>query len=105
MAKQVGRNRNITDTAVTDVVNVNSSTAQTLVAANPDRIGLIVSNDSNQELWIRYYPAADDNDQKGIFLENNRSGHWEMPTDNIYTGEVSVIMDSGGTKTISFTEY
>lgn len=105
MAKKIERNKNTFDTATTGTVTVNSSTAQTLVPANPDRTGLIVSNDSNNELWIRYYPASVDNIQQGILLENGRAGHWEMPTDNIYTGEVSIIRDGGGNSSFSYTEF
>lgn len=105
MPQRNERTKNTNDGATTGTVVVNSSTAQTLVPANPERIGLIVSHPGTQELWIRFYPAAQDNDQTGIYLENNGERTWQMTPDNIYTGEVSVIMDGGGNKTIHYTEW
>jgi len=98
------RTRNTNDDPNHGTVDVNSSTAQTLVAANPDRIGLTVSNPHNQGLWIRPYPASDDNDEVGIYLAPNQPPY-EIKADNIITTEYSIIMNQGGTKTIPFVEY
>lgn len=103
MVRKTGRTQNTNDEANTGSVNVNSNTAKTLIPANPDRVALIVSNNSNKDCWIRFYEASLDNLKKGILLR--KESVWSMPNDNIYTGEVSVIMANGGNNTIHFTEY
>ncbi len=110
MPLRIGRNRNSNDSAdVNSGVTLNSSTSVVIAAANPDRISFIVDNNSAQkESWIKLQPAATDDDKKGIFLarRSNASGNtsWSMDTDNIYTGEISAIADSGS-PIVYVTEY
>lgn len=109
-----GRNQNLNDEARVDVVNVTSVSSVVIAPANPDRIAFTVClahGASNEDVYIRLYPSADDNDLKGITLSRRLSGNdnldntrWEMSTDNVYTGEISAISVSGDVD-VSVTEY
>ncbi len=95
MAEKIGRNRNTNDNAdVSGAIALNSSTATTVSSANDERIFFHVDNDNAANgFWVRLYPAAQDNLKQGIFVTGktgNRS-FWDMPIDNIYTGEISAI--------------
>ena len=85
------------------LITANQTTAVTLVVANIERIGLTITNTSNQSAWIRFKTAATDNTKHGIFLSSNEP--WTMPSGSIYTGEVSVILDSGINKDVAFLEW
>lgn len=103
MAKKTGRNRNTTDASVTTTVNVGSTTAVTVAAANPDRISVLITNPNNQAFWVRERPAASDNlkDGEGVLP----AGKYRTIPDNIYTGEISVIFETGGgTKPVIIVE-
>jgi len=103
MAK-IERLRNTNDTSNSGSVVVGSASAVTLVAANPKRLSLVVTNNSNQLLWVREFPAATTPTLKEpIRIEPNSSREIMMP-DNPYTGEVSAIMNNGGNKTVPFSE-
>jgi len=102
MAKFIGRNMNRTDTATLTSVAVSSGASITLVSANTDRMGLIISNPNNQSCWIKEQAASTDDDKKGYYVLPG--GKFIMPKDNIYTGEISAIFDSGGSKTLYIVE-
>lgn len=110
MTLSIGRNRNSNDVADVKVgVELNSTTTTIIAAANPDRISFMVDNNSNiKEAWIKLQPASTDDDKKGIFLARrvDASGEtkWRMDPDNIYTGEISAIADSGS-PLVYVTEY
>lgn len=94
MAKTIGRNQNFTDTAtLSAAIALNASTSTTVQAANVDRIDFTFSNPSNKDVWLKRQAASVDNDKKGIFVPRN--GFYEIPTDNVYTGEYSAIAVSG----------
>lgn len=105
MTKKVGNNRNFQDTSVTTTVTVNSLTATVLAPANPDRLWVRISLDSgtlNQEVFVREYPAATDNNKAGELLIREISSNHSLfkPcyytfADNVYTGEISGIADAG----------
>ena len=79
MTKIVGGNLNTTDETVTTTVTVNSVTAVTLLAANPDRLYARISLDSgvaNTEAFIREYPAAADNIKHGELLIREKDSGW-----------------------------
>lgn len=107
MAKQIGRNRNFNDTAdVKDAVSV-GNTSVVIAIANAERMGFHVNNNEEAKaVWIKLQPADDDDDKKGIFLNRKDKGigHWDMSSDNIYTGEICAIADSGNSK-VYVTEY
>ena len=104
----IGRNININDTAtVADGITLNATTSTVIAVANADRIFFHVDNNfSDKAVWIKLQAAGVDNDDKGIFLNEKEKGatKWEMPPDNIYTGEISAIADDGN-PTIYVTEY
>ena len=100
--KTIGRNTNKTDIAVLDSVSVGSGASVKVVDANEARIGLVISNPNNQACWIKEQSASIDNDKKGYYVIPG--GKYIMPTDNIYTGEVSAIFASGGSKTLYWVE-
>lgn len=108
MTLQLGRNINKADIAtVSDAIAVNTSTSVKVADANPDRIFLHINNDANDlAFWIKLQPASIDNDKKGIFADKEAKGRfdWEMPSDNIYTGEISVVSDASN-QNIYVTEY
>ena len=108
MVQIIGRNQNTNDTAtVSSAITLNATTSVLVAAANPNRTYLrIDGNSSNQGIWIKLQATADDNDKKGIFIQANTIGvsHWEMPFDNIYTGEVCAIADANG-PAVYITEY
>ena len=81
---------------------LNSTTSTKIKDSGSDFVGFAVSNESTIDIWIKFQPASDDNDKKGIFLE--RGGFYEMPTGQRYTGEISAISDSG-TPTINVVFY
>ena len=101
--KTIGRNLNTTDTATLgSAVALNSSTSIKLVDSLSDRIFFSLSNTTNKDVWLKLQAANIDNDAKGIYVP--RGGYWEMPADNIYTGEISAIAVSG-TPSVYITEY
>lgn len=100
--KTIGANINKSDEPENNSVSVDSATAVTLVPAKANRIYLSVSNSNNQSVWVKYQASSIDNVKTGIYILPG--GHWEMPEQDKYTGEVSVIMANGGTKLIDFIE-
>jgi len=103
MAKTIGRNTNTADVAaLPNAIALNSATSVKIADANSARINFTVSNPSSQDVWLKFQAAAIDNGKKGIFLFKRTI--YEMPTDNIYTGEISAIAVSGG-PVVSVTEF
>lgn len=103
-----GRTFNTNDTAdVKGGITLNASTSVTIAVANPNRIFFYVdSNFPEKACRIKLQPAAEDNDQKGIFLNEKEKGKtwWQMPSDNIYPGEISAIAVDGN-PVVYVTEY
>ena len=107
MVKDTGRNRNSNDEADTNSFLLNPTVAIIIQAANDDRMYFTVNNNAvGKGVWIRLYPAAQDNIKHGIYLsEKEKDGNfWEMPADNVYTGEISAIANEVGS-TVYTTEY
>ena len=90
MTLVIGRNVNSnTEATVTDVYVVSTNSAETIVAVNTNRVYLAITV-LTRDCWIRLMPAATDaSTRKGIYLLAGQT--YELPTDNIYLGEVSVI--------------
>lgn len=111
----IGRNSNTNDTSIVTSVSINSTTAVVLAPSNPDRVFFNVSLDAgitDKDVFIRLYPAALDNSKRGILLARRSSSNdaffwpiWQMPTDSIYTGEISAILGAGSAITLHVTEY
>ena len=108
MTLLVARNRNTNDTAtVASGVTLNATTSTVIAVANPDRMYFYADNNfSDKACFIKLQAASVDNDKKGIFLNEKEKGdtRWKMSPDNIYTGEISAIADSGS-PTVFVTEY
>jgi len=97
MVQTIGRNTNTNDTAtVANEVQITVNTAVTALSANADRIYVAITI-LDKDAWIRFIPAATDaSTRKGIYVKKNAV--YEMPTDNIYIGEVSIINKKNGEK-------
>lgn len=105
--RTLGRNRNTHDTATVTSYTLNSSTATVISVADPERMAFHVANDNGQfDVYVRMYAASQDNVKHGILLSKSKgaSNHYDMPTDNIYTGEISAIA-SAGNPVIMVTEW
>jgi len=102
MAKTIGRNTNVNDTATIDTVTLNSSTSVKVADALADRIYVSVSNEGPGTAFIKLQAASVDNTKKGEVLENGET--WWMPTDNMYTGEISAI-GRNTSPVVHITEY
>ena len=80
-----------------------STTSIVAKTANTDRRHLSISVTVN-DIFIKLQTAATDDDSKGITVADGET--WIMPTDAIYTGEVSAIKDGVGPDAIIYvTEY
>ena len=114
MTHLIGRNQNKNDTAVVTTVEVNDTTAAVVVAANPARIHITINLDggtAEEEVFVRFYPAADDNLKRGMVIKRKIIGATSindprvtMDGDNVYTGEISAISESG-TFDLHITEF
>lgn len=96
MTRKIGRTRSFNDTATIGSSIVATSGAEvTLATSNPNRLffGVSVDNDiypeQFQKVWIKLQSSGTDTINKGIML--SPGGYWEMPVDNIYTGEISAM--------------
>jgi len=98
-----GSNRNTNDTAtISAAVALNSSTSTTIVSASADRIMVIIYNNGPSDVWLKLQAASVDDLKKGIRLPTRAV--YEMPTDNVYTGEISAIA-LANSPDIYVTEY
>ena len=99
MTLKTERTRNTNDVAIVSVgVTLNTATSVIIAAANPNRVFFHVNSDfPDKACWIKLQAATVDNVKKGIFLNEKEKGitQWEMPSDNIYTGEISAIAEDG----------
>lgn len=103
IGRQLQTNITVTDTAiVSSGITLNTATSTTVAADNKFRLEFYLSNDNNQEIWLKLQPASVDNDEKGILLPRNST--YEMPTENVYTGEISAIAKTGN-PIVFITEY
>jgi len=101
--KTIGRNINTSDTAkLSAAVALNASTSTKIADAYATRIFFAITNNSNKDIFLKLQVATLDNVSNGIVVY--RKSYWEMPVDNIYTGEVSAISDTG-TPDVFVTEY
>ena len=109
MTATVGTSTNInTDSITSSGISVDSTTAVTLIAAPPSlippRIKVVIYNSGNRILWVRLYAASVDNLKRGIPVEPGQT-KIIMEGSDIYTGEVSGIMDSGVARDVYVTWY
>jgi len=108
MSQTIGRNRNVNDTAtISDAITLNNTTSTVIAVANPNRTFFYVTNNGAADaIWIKLQAASVDNDAKGIWIQKKEvsESFWQMPDDNIYTGEISAIAESNNPE-IFVTEY
>ena len=111
MTQIIGRNRNTNDTdAISDAITLNSLVSVKIAGANPNRTFIRIDSAlSVRACWIKLQAASVDNDKKGILLNSqnpnsNQQIAWEMAFDNIYTGEICAIAESGA-PSVHVTEY
>ncbi len=99
MAKKEGRNKNRNDEAnMPDGILLNATADTLVLAANPERMSLHFHNgDSVKGCWVKFQATGLDADKKGLFLDatGNLGSNWDMVPDNVYTGEICAIADSG----------
>jgi hypothetical protein len=111
---QIGRTVNSSASSNIAAITLNSTTSTVLAVANENRIHFEVSLDpgiGDADIFIKLQPASTDNDKKGIPLVRNTTGNdtlfeprWVMPSDNIYTGEISAISEEN-TPIAQVTEF
>lgn len=105
MAKSVGANTNTSDEVTNSTVSVDSITAVTLIPAatikNP-YARVSIYNSGNKVLWLRFYPASQDNNKVGERLLPGAETVLELP--NMPVTEISGIMNSGGANNV-YVQY
>lgn len=113
MTATIGTSTNLNSEAnVEDPISVGSTTAVTLLTAQSlppvgseqPRITVWVYNDGGQDLFVRFYPAATDNTEKGLLVQAGEMAQ-VMNGSDIYTGEISGIMRAGGAKDVYVTWF
>lgn len=83
------------------LANVNASASSvTLRAAKAGRRGLIIYNDADKDLYVKYGATAS---ATSFTVKVLAGGYWEMPIP-IYTGVVDGIWASGPTGAARITE-
>lgn len=87
------------DTATLSNVN-DSDSNQTLLAANPDRLGVIVVNDSTATLFLKYGVTAS---ATSFTYKIGPGSTWEMPG-VVYTGIIDGIWDANAAGAARCTE-
>ncbi|MBL4753773.1 MAG: hypothetical protein JKY52_09310 [Flavobacteriales bacterium] len=106
MVAQIGTNTNTSDVVTTpSAISVDASTAVTLLPERTDTTPFIratIYNSGNQTLWIRNYPASQDNLKRGERLIPGQQLTLELP--NMGINEYSGIYNSGGARDV-FVQY
>lgn len=101
-----GRNINKNTEVDHKIVEVNAITATELFPARDSRMTFTVTlqpGNFDADVYIRYYDAGTDNIKQGVDVLSRRlsgndslfKGHHSMQTDNVYTGAISAISESG----------
>ena len=94
MAHEIAGRRNSNDTAANGSVEVNASTFTAVGSPNLNRIFFYVANTSStSELVLNLRSAGTAVAGTGICVPPG--GSWEMPANNVYTGEISAITSAG----------
>ena len=101
MTAKYSANTNTNDESTQDTVSVDSTTAQIALPARPENEPIqeaSISNMGNKILWLREYPASQDNLKHGKPVDPGATHELRLP--NIQIGECSVIFESGGAKDV-----
>ena len=108
MTLKIERTINVNNAAtLSAAIELNTNTSVKIADDNPSRIFFRVCNEGATEaIWIKLQAASIDDAKKGINLakKSDTPNHWEMPSDNIYTGEISAIA-AANSPSVYVTEY
>jgi len=78
---------------MTGPISLSTNSAIMISSFNSNRSYFSVFNDTTGiGVWVILSPSSGVADKKGIFISGKKS--WEMPTDNIYIGEIWAIADA-----------
>lgn len=106
MPKLIGSNFNVSDESITPSgILVGSDVAVTLVPSTPiDKPHIRVSffNPDKEDVFLRFYPAGQDNEKRGEVLRKDTTLVIELP--NMPTTEISAIREKGGEKDV-YVQY
>jgi len=101
MSNVEGKNTNKSDEHTTTTYTINGVTATTIAAANADRwyfSAVLKAGVTDEDVVIRYYPAATDNLAQGddvltrrLLGNDNLFNPRHVMKEDIYTGEISAI--------------
>ncbi|MEE9304395.1 MAG: hypothetical protein V3U84_11530 [Thiotrichaceae bacterium] len=108
MAIRIGGNtKTNTDAVLSSGIAINATTSTTILAAQAvgdlPHIKVIMTNDSNRDIWVKFQAASVDNDKKGFLIYGN-STVTLLEGSDIYTGEISAISDIASS-TVYLTSY
>ena len=100
MTRMTGKNININEASAVlgSGVEAGTGTSIALVTLTKDDSLLILTNDSNQDAWIKMQAESVDNDQKGFILEKGTTTELNLEATTRYVGEISIIAANGNTK-------
>jgi hypothetical protein len=109
MTATIGTSTNTnTEASNLSPISVGSSSAVALLpplsVLDVPYVRVVVFNSGNRDLWIRRYPASNDNDKRGDIVPAGERVELEYGSD-IYTGEISGIMNSGPSADIYVVWY
>lgn len=105
MSKAIGANTNTSDEVTNATLSIGSATAVTILPATELRnpwARASIYNSGNKVLWLRFYPAAQDNIAHGERILPGTEKILELP--NMPSTEVSGIMASGGANNV-YVQY
>ena len=110
MTATIGTSTNLNEVgSQLPAIPVGSTTAVTLLAGQAipldvPRIKVEIYNSGNRDLWVRFYPAATDNLKRETVVKAGQP-KVVLAGSDIYTGEISAIMQSGGARDVFVTWF
>ncbi len=112
MVGTVGTSTNTNDAATITSITLNSSTSvkilDAIVPPNPPHIKVVLSlvTSANVIAWIKLQAASVDDDKTGIRMDNKSQIPLTLlENSDIYMGEISAILDSGGDVEMIVTRF
>jgi len=100
MTQMIGKNENVNAASAVlgGGISAGTGTSVALVTLTKEDSILILTNDSNQDAWIKMQAASVDNDQKGFILYKGTTTELNLDASTRYVGEISIIAANGNTK-------
>ena len=97
MTQRVGKSTNFNDSPIINAgVTINASTSTALLTLTQQDSLLILTNDGNQDAWVKMQAASVDNNKRGFLLYKGTTT--ELVLDFVRTNvEVSAIARNGNT--------